>query len=142
MLELSYYHHMTIARILMLHGSKTNILLCLAALKRAKEKGIWTLISPSETPDLHHLYGKRVEERYIYYEQEAEKGNLQLTHKISAASLWRKLLTRLFETGYPSKIVVIFVLLKTIAGYAHILIGANPNQIAIWVDPISNWSEQ
>ena len=70
-------------------------------MKRVRDGENWTLFSPSDTPDLHHLYGQKFEERYIHYEQEAERGNIKLTQKISAASLWRKMLTRLFETGYP-----------------------------------------
>ncbi len=70
-------------------------------MKRVKEKGTWTLFSPSDTPDLHHLYGKKFEERYIYYEQEAREGKIKLTQQVVASELWKKLLTRLFETGYP-----------------------------------------
>jgi ribonucleoside-diphosphate reductase alpha chain len=70
-------------------------------MKRVKEKKNWTLFSPSDTADLHHLYGEKFEERYIYYEQEAAQGNIKLTQKISAVNLWKKILTRLFETGYP-----------------------------------------
>ena len=32
--------------------------------KRMIADGDWTLFSPEEVPDLHHLYGRRFEERY------------------------------------------------------------------------------
>ncbi|MCE8163850.1 MAG: ribonucleoside-diphosphate reductase subunit alpha, partial [Candidatus Moeniiplasma glomeromycotorum] len=70
-------------------------------MKRVKEKGNWTLFSPSETPDLHHLYGQKFEEQYIYYEQEFQTGKIKLAKQIKAFELWKKLITRLFETGYP-----------------------------------------
>lgn len=65
----------------------------------ANEK--WTLFSPEETPDLHHMYGKAFEQRYVEYEQKAERGEIKLFKVIEAAALWRKMLSRLFETGHP-----------------------------------------
>lgn len=61
----------------------------------------WTLFSPDETPDLHDLVGSKFEERYEHYEQLAEQGKIKLSKKIPAKELWRKMLTRLFETGHP-----------------------------------------
>ena len=70
-------------------------------MKRVMEKKDWTLFSPDETPDLHDLYGKAFEERYEYYEQQAAEGKLTLTRSLPAVELWRKMLTRVFETGHP-----------------------------------------
>lgn len=70
-------------------------------MKRVEEDAQWTLFSPEEVPDLHDAYGRDFEERYIMYEQMAQRGEIALTKKISAKALWRKLLTRLFETGHP-----------------------------------------
>lgn len=70
-------------------------------MKRIEEDGQWTLFSPEETPDLHEIYGKKFEEQYVMYEQMAQDGKIKLYKKISAKQLWRKLLTRLFETGHP-----------------------------------------
>lgn len=70
-------------------------------MKRVEEDGTWTLFSPEEVPDLHETYGRKFEERYVYYEQMAAKGEIALTRTISAKALWRKILTRLFETGHP-----------------------------------------
>ncbi|HEY5994408.1 MAG TPA: ribonucleoside-diphosphate reductase subunit alpha, partial [Gallionellaceae bacterium] len=41
------------------------------------------------------------EERYTAYEAKAERGEMRVAKKIPAASLWRKMLTMLFETGHP-----------------------------------------
>ncbi len=70
-------------------------------MKRVAENGTWTLFSPSDVPDLHDLYGKRFEQRYVEYEQKAERGELKLHKKIEAMGLWRKMLSMLFETGHP-----------------------------------------
>ena len=70
-------------------------------MKRVMEDGQWTLLSPDEAPDLHHLYGKAFEDRYLEYEAQAERGELALFKKISATALWRKMITMLFETGHP-----------------------------------------
>ncbi|QEG23993.1 ribonucleoside-diphosphate reductase subunit alpha [Mariniblastus fucicola] len=70
-------------------------------MRRVHEEGQWTLFSPDEVPDLHDLYGKAFEERYTYYEQQAAEGKLRLSRTIPAQDLWRKMLTRVFETGHP-----------------------------------------
>ena len=70
-------------------------------MKRVREDGDWTLFSPHETPDLHHLYGKRFEERYAHYEWLAEKGSMELSKTLKARDLWKKMLAMLFETGHP-----------------------------------------
>lgn len=61
----------------------------------------WTLFSPEETPDLHHLYGAAFKKRYEEYEQMADEGKIQLFRRVPAIQLWRKMLTMLFETGHP-----------------------------------------
>jgi ribonucleoside-diphosphate reductase alpha chain len=70
-------------------------------MKRVKEGGGWTLFSPSDVPDLHDLYGKAFEERYIAYEKMVEEGKIKLYKRIEAMQLWRKMLSMLFETGHP-----------------------------------------
>lgn len=70
-------------------------------MKRVLNDEDWTLFSPHEVPDLHALYGKAFEERYCYYEQKARKGEMELFKVVSAQKLWRKMLSRLFETGHP-----------------------------------------
>lgn len=70
-------------------------------IKRVLENGHWTLFSPSDTPDLHDLYGKAFEEAYVAYEKMADEGKIKLYKRIDAVGLWRKMLSMLFETGHP-----------------------------------------
>jgi ribonucleoside-diphosphate reductase alpha chain len=70
-------------------------------MKRVMEGGEWTLFSPSDVPDLHDKYGKAFEEAYTAYEEKAARGELKLYKKIPVLTLWRKMLTMLFETGHP-----------------------------------------
>jgi ribonucleoside-diphosphate reductase alpha chain len=70
-------------------------------MQRVHEGGNWTLFSPDEVPDLHDLYGQAFKERYEYYERQAAAGKLRMHRTILAVDLWRKMLTRLFETGHP-----------------------------------------
>jgi ribonucleoside-diphosphate reductase alpha chain len=70
-------------------------------MKRVQEKGSWTLFSPNDVPDLHDLYGKAFEARYMEYEKMTETGELPLFKKMEASDLWKKMLTMLFETGHP-----------------------------------------
>jgi len=70
-------------------------------MKRVKENGQWTLFSPSDVPDLHDLYGRAFEERYCEYEAMADCGEIPLFKRIEASSIWRKILSMVFETGHP-----------------------------------------
>lgn len=70
-------------------------------MKRVEADGDWTLFSPDEVPDLHDLYGSAFEARYVAYEQMAREGKIRLYKTLSAKGLWRKMLSRLFETGHP-----------------------------------------
>ncbi len=70
-------------------------------MKRLQEDGYWTLFSPSDTPDLHDLYGQKFEAAYARYEQMADEGKMPFFKRIRAAELWKKHLTMLFETGHP-----------------------------------------
>ena len=67
-------------------------------MKRVTEDGEWTLLSPADAPDLHDLYGKAFEQRYLAYEEQTRNGELKLFKRIKAADLWRKMLSMLFET--------------------------------------------
>ena len=51
-------------------------------MKRVLEDGAWTLFSPDEVPDLHDLYGKAFEERYVHYENEARAGKITMHKEI------------------------------------------------------------
>jgi ribonucleoside-diphosphate reductase alpha chain len=70
-------------------------------MKRVSEGKHWTLFTPSDTPDLHDLYGKDFEERYEFYESLTESGQIEFYKKVDAGELWKKMLSMLFETGHP-----------------------------------------
>ncbi|MFZ3321007.1 MAG: ribonucleoside-diphosphate reductase subunit alpha [Usitatibacter sp.] len=70
-------------------------------MKRVMEGTEWTLFSPSDVPDLHDKFGRDFEEAYTIYEKKAARGEIKLHKKVAAQSLWRKMLTMLFETGHP-----------------------------------------
>jgi len=70
-------------------------------MKRVLENGSWTLFSPSDCPDLHDKVGAAFEQAYVGYEEKAARGDLPLHKTMPATSLWRKMLSMLFETGHP-----------------------------------------
>jgi ribonucleoside-diphosphate reductase alpha chain len=70
-------------------------------MKRVIEKKDWTLFSPEEVPDLHDLYGQKFEDAYLGYEEDLAKGKIKKSKTIHAPDLWKKMLTRIFETGHP-----------------------------------------
>ncbi len=70
-------------------------------MKRVAEDSYWTLFSPEEVPELHHIYGKKFENAYIAYEEKARNGGMRLWKEVRARDLMRKMVTMLFETGHP-----------------------------------------
>lgn len=70
-------------------------------MKRVEADDDWTLFSPEEVGDLHDSFGKKFEDLYINYERMTNTGEIKKFKKIPAKELWRKMLTRLFETGHP-----------------------------------------
>ncbi|MDA8634140.1 ribonucleoside-diphosphate reductase subunit alpha [Verrucomicrobiales bacterium] len=69
-------------------------------MKRMESRENWTLFRSNEVPDLHDLYGKAFEERYVQYEAEAKEGKI-VGKEIEAIELWKKMLKAIFETGHP-----------------------------------------
>jgi ribonucleoside-diphosphate reductase alpha chain len=69
-------------------------------MKRMESREKWTLFRSNEVPELHDLYGKAFEEKYVEYEAKAEKGEIW-GHTIQAIELWKQMLKMLFETGHP-----------------------------------------
>jgi len=69
-------------------------------MKRVQQNAQWTLFSPDEVSDLHDLYGNDFQIRYEQYERLADEGEIAQFRRVSAVELWRKMLTRLFETGH------------------------------------------
>ncbi len=70
-------------------------------MKRVEANAEWTLFSPNDVPELHHLYGKEFEQKYEEYEKLADEGKIEMYRRVPAGQLWRKMLTMLFETGHP-----------------------------------------
>ena len=70
-------------------------------MQRVRAGADWTLFSPDEVPDLHDLYGAAFQQRYEEYEAKADAGKLRQHRRLPAVDLWRKMLTRVFETGHP-----------------------------------------
>jgi ribonucleoside-diphosphate reductase alpha chain len=70
-------------------------------MQRVSEDGDWTLFSPNDVPDLHDLYGAAFTKRYQEYEARADRGEIRNFKRIKANTLWRKMLSMLFETGHP-----------------------------------------
>lgn len=70
-------------------------------MQRVAENKDWTLFSPNDVPDLHDLYGNAFTAAYTAYEQQAANGEIKNFKTVSAVTMWRKMLTMLFETGHP-----------------------------------------
>ncbi|MFU8781073.1 MAG: ribonucleoside-diphosphate reductase subunit alpha [Kiritimatiellia bacterium] len=69
-------------------------------MKRMEARANWTLFRANETPDLHELYGKAFEARYLHYEELSRKGAI-FGQEMPALELWKQMLKMLFETGHP-----------------------------------------
>ena len=69
-------------------------------MKRMEARQDWTLFRSNEVPELHDLYGKAFEEKYVEYEGKAAKGEVW-GHTMPALDLWKQMLKMLFETGHP-----------------------------------------
>jgi ribonucleoside-diphosphate reductase alpha chain len=70
-------------------------------MKRVLNDEEWTLFSPEEVPELHHIYGRKFEKKYEEYEEMARNGKIKKHKVLSAVKLWKKMLSMLFETGHP-----------------------------------------
>lgn len=70
-------------------------------MQRVERGEDWTLFSPDDVSDLHDLYGQAFAQRYHEYERMVDEGKITLFKRLPALELWRKMLTRLFETGHP-----------------------------------------
>ncbi|MGH8548951.1 MAG: ribonucleoside-diphosphate reductase subunit alpha, partial [Methylococcales bacterium] len=70
-------------------------------MNRVADEAEWTLFSPNDVRDLHDLYGEAFEKAYLAYEQKVDRGEIKLFKRMPALTLWRKILSMLFETGHP-----------------------------------------
>ena len=69
-------------------------------MKRMEAREDWTLFRSNEAPDLHELYGKAFEARYLECEAMVERGEI-VGQKMPAIDLWKSMLRMIFETGHP-----------------------------------------
>ena len=69
-------------------------------MKRMEARQSWTLFRSNEVPELHDLYGRAFEEKYVEYEAKVEKREVW-GHTMPALDLWKQMLKMLFETGHP-----------------------------------------
>lgn len=69
-------------------------------MKTVHADGMWYLFSPDEVPELHDIFGEEFEQRYQHYMALADKGDISY-RKVKAKTLWRKMLSMVFETGHP-----------------------------------------
>ncbi|WP_309387155.1 ribonucleoside-diphosphate reductase subunit alpha [Cerasicoccus frondis] len=69
-------------------------------MKRMEQRGDWTLFRSNEAKELHDLYGKAFEEKYLECEAKVEAGEMW-GHTLKAIDLWKSMLRMLFETGHP-----------------------------------------
>jgi ribonucleoside-diphosphate reductase alpha chain len=69
-------------------------------MKRVRADGDWTLFSPDEVPELHHIYGQAFEAKYAEYEAKLARGEIRMSKTVKARDLWKRMITMLFETGH------------------------------------------
>jgi ribonucleoside-diphosphate reductase alpha chain len=69
-------------------------------MKRMIARQHWTLFRANEAPDLHDLYGRAFEQKYLQYEEKAARGEIW-SQQVPALELWKEMLKMLFETGHP-----------------------------------------
>lgn len=65
-------------------------------MKRVNENGMWSLMSPDVSPDLHKVWGDAFEKLYHKYETEGK-----FIRQIRARDLWEKIIESQLETGLP-----------------------------------------
>ena len=65
-------------------------------MKRVQEDGVWSLMSPDESPGLSDVYGDEFDTLYTRYESEGKYRT-----QISATQLWKAIIKSQTETGTP-----------------------------------------
>lgn len=69
-------------------------------MKRMEAREDWTFFRANEVPDLHEIYGKAFDQKYVEYEKMAGEGKI-FGKTVPAIDVWKKMLQMLFETGHP-----------------------------------------
>lgn len=70
-------------------------------MQRVAQNASWTLFSPHEAPELHELYGQKFRDQYEELERRADAGDIKNWKRVEAVTLWRKMISMVFETGHP-----------------------------------------
>jgi ribonucleoside-diphosphate reductase alpha chain len=86
---------------LRMRTANTAVYLSDEFMNRVKGGQDWYMFDPAETMDLNELYGKAFSERYAYYVDKAEKGQLRAFKKVPAAEQYRQILVSLQTTSHP-----------------------------------------
>ncbi|CRF40684.1 ribonucleoside-diphosphate reductase subunit alpha [Helicobacter ailurogastricus] len=71
--------------------------ICDLFMERVENDEMWSLFDPYTCKDLTECYGVKFKEKYLAYEQNPHIGK----EKISARTLWKRILTNYFESGLP-----------------------------------------
>ncbi|MEI6379141.1 MAG: ribonucleoside-diphosphate reductase subunit alpha [Candidatus Falkowbacteria bacterium] len=70
-------------------------------MRRVAADDYWYMFDPHDVSDLIELYGQGFDQRYQYYCQQAEKGQIKNFKKIKAAELYKKIIVSLISTSHP-----------------------------------------
>ena len=72
-------------------------------MKRVLNDDNWYLLDPGEFPELADLYGKNFSERYneIVKMFKDDPSSVKICKEVKASDLWKRMLSSLFQTGYP-----------------------------------------
>ncbi len=70
-------------------------------IKRAQENTQWYMFCPNDVPDLHDLFGKAFESRYLQYCQMADQGKIANFKIVNARDLFKQIISSIFETSHP-----------------------------------------
>lgn len=70
-------------------------------MQRVRDDKEWTLFSPDEVPELHDIYGAAFKKTYESYEAKAARGEMNVFKTVQARTLWKEMITQIFETGHP-----------------------------------------
>lgn len=68
-------------------------------MKRVRQSAWWCLFDPDETGDLHDCCGREFENRYLAYEQKAERGALRFARRVKAVDLWHDIVASVAQNG-------------------------------------------
>jgi ribonucleotide reductase alpha subunit len=68
-------------------------------MKRVRQSASWNLFDPQETGDLHDCCGREFENRYLAYEQKAERGALRFVRRVKAVDLWHDIVASVTQNG-------------------------------------------